>query len=348
VSDPFRVGLSRDFLGPDGKIGYGDIGLGLLEAAPGVRWDMMEGDAAELRPEHVRDYDALLLLGRRVTAATLEGVERLAVIARFGVGYDNVDVEACARRGVLVTITPDGVRRPVAATVLTLVLALAHKLFVKDRLVRAGRWGEKLAHMGTGLTGRTLGLIGLGNIGREVVSLFRPLEMRVLAADPQVSAAQAAASGAEPTDLETLFRESDFVAVCCALTPQTRGLVSRERLALMKPTAYLVNVARGPIVDQRALTDALRTRRIAGAGLDVFEEEPTRPDDPLLGLDNVILSPHALCWTDECFRGIGRSACTSILDVAAGRAPAHVVSRAALEHPGLIEKLRRYDARGNP
>jgi phosphoglycerate dehydrogenase-like enzyme len=139
------------------------------------------------------------------------------------------------------------------------------------------------------------------------------------------------------------------VAVCCALTPATRRLVSRERLALMMPTAYLVNVARGPIVDQQALADALRERRIAGAGLDVFEEEPIRPDDPLLALDNVILSPHALCWTDECFRGIGRSACTSILDVAAGKAPAYVVNRSAVEHPRLTEKLRRYAAaRGTP
>jgi D-3-phosphoglycerate dehydrogenase len=245
----------------------------------------------------------------------------------------------------LLSITPDGVRRPVAASVLALVLALAHKLLIKDRLTRAGRWAEKLDHMGTGLTGRTLGVVGLGNIGREVCALARPFDMRQVAADPFITAAEAAAIGVELMPLDDLLRASDFACVCCALTPETHHLIDARRLGLLKPTSYLVNVARGPIVDERALADALCAGRIQGAGLDVFEREPIDQDDPILSLENVILTPHAICWTDECFRGNGRSACASILDVACGRVPAHVVNREVLEHPRLQEKLRRLGAR---
>jgi phosphoglycerate dehydrogenase-like enzyme len=212
-------------------------------------------------------------------------------------------------------------------------------MFDKDRLTRDGRWGEKLNYMGRGLTGRTLGIIGLGNIGREIVRLARPLGMRHLTFDPYLSAADAADDAVEQVDLETLLRTSDVVSINCALTPDTHHLLNAERLALMKPTAYLINTARGPIVDQRALTDALAGGRLAGAALDVFETEPVDPADPLLGLDNVIVAPHAICWTDECFRAMGASACQSIVDVAAGRVPRFVVNRDALEHRRIRERL---------
>jgi len=340
MSTKFRVGITRDFLKPDGSLIVEDVGLGLLGTAADVEWEFLQQDATELRPPDVRDYDALLVLKPRVTAATLQGADRLVLVARFGVGYDNVDVEACSRAGVLLTITPDGVRRPVAAAILTFLLALSHKLLIKDRLIRASRWADKIDHMGTGLSGRTLGLVGLGNIGREVLVLARPLGMRHLAYDPYVTSADLAGADVELVALYTLLRTADFVAICCPLTPQTHRLINRERLALMKPTAYLINVARGPIVDQQALTEALRQRRIQGAALDVFEQEPIDPHDPILELDNVIVTPHGLCWTDECFRDNGRSACQSILDMAAGRTPRHVVNRDALEHPRLRARLR--------
>jgi D-3-phosphoglycerate dehydrogenase len=339
---PFRVGLTRDFLKPDGTLGFGDIGLDLLDQAPGVEWDFLPENTPELLPEQVREYDALLVLAPKVTAATLEGSERLSVVARFGVGYDNVDVPACTAAGVLLTITPDGVRRPVALSVLTLLLALSHRLLEKDRLTREGRWAEKLGYMGQGVTGRTLGVIGFGNIGREVFRLAQPLGMRHLAFDPHLSPDAGQDLGVELVDLDTLLADSDFVAVCCALTPDTHHLINAARLARMKPNAYLINVARGPIVDQGALTSALQERRIAGAGLDVFEQEPVDPNDPILTLDNVIVAPHAICWTDECFLGNGRSACESILDVAAGRAPRYVVNREVLERAELQAKLQAF------
>jgi D-3-phosphoglycerate dehydrogenase len=332
MDDSFRVGLTRDFLKADGTPAFGDIGLGLLDQAVGISWDYLAEDTRELAPEHVLGYDALLVLAPRVTAATLDGAARLKIIARFGVGYDSVDVDVCTRHGVLVTITPDGVRRPVATSALTFLLALSHRLLEKDRLTRAGRWADKAELMGIGLAGRTLGLIGLGNIGREIFTLARPLELRHLAYDPYATADSAASVGAELVDLETLLGTADFVCICCALTKETFHLIDASRLGQMKPTAFLINVARGPIVDQQALTTALRARRILGAAIDVFEEEPVDPREEILTLDNVIVTPHGICWTDECFLGNGRSACEAILDVAAGRTPRYVVNRAALEH----------------
>jgi len=309
---------------------------------PHIQHEFLPSSDSEVPGEIADQYDALLVLAPRITARTVAGCTRLGLVARFGVGYDTVDVAVCTQNNVMLTITPDGVRRPVAAAALTFVLALAHKLPAKDRLTREGRWHEKLEYMGTGLTGRTLGVIGLGNTGRELFRLAAPLDMRHVGFDPYVTADQAAALGIKWLDLDRLLAESDFVVTCCALTTQTRHLLDARRLALLKPMAYLINVARGPIVDQAALTEALRERRIAGAALDVFEQEPIDPHDPLLALDNVILAPHAICWTDELSLGNGRSACQSILDFASGRVPQHVVNREVLDRPGMHDKLRQF------
>jgi phosphoglycerate dehydrogenase-like enzyme len=335
MAEPFRVGLTRDFRTSDGLIGWGEIGLDALTSAPGVSWDFVYSDAAELPASVAADYDALVVLAPEVSAATVRGADRLKIVARFGVGYDNVDVPACTEGGVLLTITPDGVRRPVAVAALTMMLALLHRLRDKDQLVRTGRWHDKLDYMGTSPRGRTLGLLGWGNIGREFSAVCGPLGMRQLATDPYADPATAAAAGVELCDLERLFAEADVLVVTCALTPQTRHLVDAERLAALKSTAYLVNIARGPVVDQDALTAALTERRIAGAALDVFESEPPAADDPLLGLDNVLLAPHAVAWTDELAFGNGSSAIRAVLDVAAGRVPAYVVNPEALNHPKL-------------
>jgi D-3-phosphoglycerate dehydrogenase len=342
MAESFRVGVTRDFLKPDGSLGFGDIGLGMLAEQKHIAWEYLPEQDSELPRELVDRYDALLLLAPRVTARTLNGCRRLTLIARFGVGYDNVDVAACTRNHVLLPITPSGVRRPVAVSALTLLLASSHKLLIKDRLTREGRWAEKLDHMGTGVTNRTIGVIGLGNIGREFLRIAAPLEMRHTAYDPFVTAEQAADFGVEWLELDKLLATADFIVICCALTPQTHHLLNAQRLALLKPSAHLINVARGPIVDQQALTRVLRERRIAGAALDVFEKEPIDPDDPLIELENVILAPHAICWTDECFLGNGRAACQSIIDVAAGRTPQHVVNSEALVDQRVMEKISRF------
>lgn len=343
----FRVALTRDFLRSDGTISFGDIGLDRLDKTPGIEWEFLSEDHSPIYGDQLYDYDALILLGSQINADSLADSERLSLIARFGVGYDNVDVGACTKKGVLLTITPNAVRRPVAVAAITYLLALSQKMLIKDSLVREGRWNERMDNMGTGLSERTVGLIGLGNIGREICSLAQPFGLRVLATDPKGSAYHAQQIGAELVDLGTLLRTSDFVVVCCELNDRTYHLIGDSALALMKESAYLINVARGPIVDQEALTRALQDQRIAGAGLDVFEKEPIDPDDPILELDNIIVAPHGLAWTDECFTGIGRNAVAAICRLAAGRLPEFIVNPEAARHTNLREKLRAFAERSS-
>jgi D-3-phosphoglycerate dehydrogenase len=247
------------------------------------------------------------------------------IVARHGVGYDSVDIEALAARGIVTTNTPVAVRRPVAVAALTQIFALAGRLFAKDRLTREGRWNERTAHMGLGLTTRTLGVIGAGGIGREFLALARPFGWRMLATDPHVDASVIEELGASKVPLEALLEQADFVVAMVLLDDSTRRMMNAERFALMKPTAFFVNIARGPIADEAALIDALRRGTIAGAAIDVFEQEPTAPDNPLFGMDNVIVTPHALCWTDECFDAIAREGLGCIADFSLGRRPASVV-----------------------
>jgi len=264
---------------------------------------------------------------------------KVQIVARMGVGYDSVDVKACTENGVIVTNTPDGVRRPVATSILTLILALSQKLFIKDRITRAGRWAETTDHIGIGLTGKTAGSIGVGNIGGEAYRLLAPLEMQHIAFDPYMKAEDAATLRLRLVDKDTVFREADFVFVNTPLTPETRGSVGAREFALMKPTAYFINTSRGPIVDEEALYAALRERRIAGAAIDVFQHEPVDPENPLLALDNVIVTPHSICWTDEFFRSNAESAFRSVAAAASGRAPAFVVNREVLGRSNVRARL---------
>lgn len=322
----FRVGITADVRQSDGEPIFGTEVLKLLDH-PDISWEYMAQPSIDLTPEQAGSYDAICAMVTRVTPHSLSGSDRrLKLIARFGVGYDSIDVPACTSAGVMLTIAPDGVRRPVATSALTFVLMLAQKVLIKDRLTRAGRWAEKMDHIGTGLTGRTLGSIGLGNIGAELFRLAKPFDMVGMAHDPVADPALAAALGVRLVDMDTLFRESDFLTVNCPLNDQTRGLVSARLIALMKPSAYLINTARGPIVDELALASALAQRKIAGAGLDVFDEEPVRVDNPLLQMDNVVLTPHGICFTDECMRRLAESAFRATLDVAAGRTPPYIVN----------------------
>ncbi len=342
----FRVALSGDFTRPDGSPAFPSFDLSPLREDPRIDLVWAEPRDGVIPAETVAGCDALVLLAPKFGRESIPADGRLALVARFGVGYDNVDLAACTEQDIAVAITPDGVRRPVATAILTFVLALAGRLLGKDRLTRQGPegWARRADFMGTGLTGRTLGQLGIGNIGAEVFRLARPFEMRFLAHDPWADPALARELGVELVDLETLFRESDFLSVSVPLSEATRGLVDARLLGLMKPTAFLVNTARGPVVDQKALYEALASGRIAGAGLDVFETEPTPAGEPLLALDNVILTPHALCWTDECFARIGAADIAAVHAVMQGTAPGGVVNREVLERPGFRARLERYRA----
>ncbi len=336
----FRVGVTADFRSE---------GSGLLDAVlaqqfgplPAIEHEFMPELLPEVTPAQIAGYDAVISLAPRFTADTLRGATRLVTIARWGVGYDMIDTQACTDNDVLLCITRDAVRRPVAEGIVTLLLALTKQLLIKDRLVRSGRWDAKTSYPGIGLRGRTLGTVGVGNIGGELARLLRPFDLRrILAYDPYVSSAQASEIGVELVDLDTLMAESDFVCINCPLTNDTFHLIGERQIQRMQPTALLINTSRGPVVDQVALTRALQTRRIAGAALDVFEQEPLAADDPLIQLDNVILSPHAIAWTDELVRDNGVGACENVLTILRGEVPAHTVNREVIARPGFQAKLR--------
>jgi phosphoglycerate dehydrogenase-like enzyme len=340
-NDVFRIGITRDVMRADGSLVFAPVGFELLDA-PGIEWRFLDEDRRELTSDQLGELDGLFHFSPIVSAASLEGVERLALIARHGVGLDFIDLDVCTERGIAVTITPAGVTRAMASAAVALVLALSHRLIERDRLLRAGRWSEgRFDLLGLGLTGRTLGVVGYGRIGREVVRLLRPWQMRVLVSqrsdpgDPDV----------EHVPLDALLEQADVVVLACPLTPETHHLLDAARLERMKTGALLVNVARGPIVDQSALAAALAAGRLRGAGLDVFEQEPVDAADPILAAPYVVAAPHALGYWDQLFRDCVGAACGALLAVAAGRVPADVANAAVLESPLFRAKLDRAAAR---
>jgi phosphoglycerate dehydrogenase-like enzyme len=342
MATTFRVGLTRDILDSRGEPAFGRKALAILDEAPGIDWEYLPAVVRELTPDHAARYDAVYVNMARTPASAVARADcRLRVVARHGVGYDSVDVPAMTRAGILVTNTPMPMPRPVATIALMFMLALAGKLMLKDRLTRTGRWDERMDNMGIGLTGRTLGVVGAGRIGKELLRMARTFDLKLIAADPYVNAVELGYIGARKVDLDTAMRESDFVVACPLLNDETRHLIGAPQFALMKPTAYFINVSRGPVVDEPALIEALRSNRIAGAALDVFEQEPVDPANSLLALDNVILTPHSLCWTDECFHNMAATGLASIVDALSGRCPEFVVNRDVLDHPRVMAWLRR-------
>lgn len=334
----FRVGLTADFA-TQGK-GLLDEALAeVLAPVPEIEYETMPGAGDVATAEVLDRYDAVIALDYRFPASSFRGLERLAVIARWGVGYDRIDMNACTEADVMVAITCDSVRRPVAEGIFALMFALAKNLPAQDRNCRSGRWWQD-APRTINVGGRVLGSIGMGNIAGEMFRMARALSMgRLLAYSPRRSRAEAETLGVELTDLDTVFRESDFVTINCPLTEATRGMIGAAQLALMKPTAYLINTARGPIVNERALVETLRRRAIAGAGLDVFDNEPLPPGHVFAELDNVILSPHRIAKTDECTRDTSLSVCRSVLAVSRGKAPQYVANPDALKRPRVLARL---------
>jgi D-3-phosphoglycerate dehydrogenase len=282
------------------------------------------------------DADALIVRSAtRVTPELLEKAPRLRAVGRAGVGVDNIDLDAATRRGVLVMSTPGGNAVSVAEHTFALLLALARQVPKLDAAIHAGRW-EKSSAAGTELRGKSLGLIGLGRIGGEVARRARAFEMRVLAFDPYISEAAAREAGVELVPLDRLLAESDFVSLHAALSPATQNLINAGTLAKMKPGARLVNAARGELVDEAALADALKSGRLAGAALDVFAEEPPK-NSPLTALPNVIATPHVAGSTEEAQEEVGTLIAQQVRDFLA-----EGVIRNAVNLPSLsAEQYRR-------
>ncbi|MFJ2907679.1 MULTISPECIES: NAD(P)-dependent oxidoreductase [unclassified Streptomyces] len=323
--------VTRGYAEPDGSTVFGDIGLDRLTDA-GLAWRVLDEEVEEVRADQLEEADAVLVLGHeRITARSIPASGRLRHVARFGAGFDAVDTDACARRGVLVTNAPDAVRRPVADSVIALLYALSHHLVVKDRLVREGRWAERAAWRGSGLTGATVGIVGLGGIGQETARRVRAQGLRVLGYNRSDRSREAADLGIELRPLDDVLAQSDYVIVTVAANPGTRHLIGERELALMRPTARLINVSRGVVIDEQALIARLSDGRLAGAGLDVFTEEPLPTHSPLIALDNVVLAPHSLCWTDRYTEAVSTSVMASLITVSRGEQP-HETVNAPLLH----------------
>ena len=343
----FHLKLTADFRDDAGTLKFSDIGLAVLEGQSQIRHSFFEKHEKEITAGQIGDAQGVIVLAPNVTRESVSKAENLLVIARFGVGYDLVDVKACTRANVLVTTTPGAVDRPVAEAAIGWMIALSHNVVAKDRLMRTGQWDERPKYMGRELRDRTLGVIGLGGIGRKTIELLRGFGMKQpLAFDPFTSQEMAVKSGVRLVSLDELLKEADFVSLHCPLTEKTRGLIGAQELALMKPDAYLLNTARGGIVDEDALFAVLKERRIAGAALDCFAEEPVTKPSRFGELDNVLLAPHAIAWTKEMFRDIGRTACQGIVDLSLGRRPFGIINPEVMNQTGFKEKWKRFTTKG--
>lgn len=344
---PFRLTLTADFYDEAGAPRYSDFGLGTFEGHEHIVVSRFSDYRDEIAPDQLAGHHAALVLSPKVTANSLAGCKELLAISRFGVGYDSVDVEACTAKDVVLTITPGAVDRPVAEAAVGWMLALSHQMLQKDRLIRTGRWNDRSQYIGSELRDRTLGVVGLGRIGRRLVSLLQGFGMRQpIAYDPYVSAQEMIELGVRKMGLEELLSKADFVSLHCPLLAETQGLIGAEQLRLMKPEAFLLNLARGGIVDEEALYHALRNRQIAGAALDCFDNEPVTEPNLFCNLENVLLAPHSIAWTEELFRDIGRLACQNILDLSLGKIPRGVVNPEVFDRPSFQRKWESAIRRG--
>ena len=302
----------------------------------GMKYITSSGYEARVAPDfseatlirEIQDAAGFLVRTAEIPASVINAGKVLKVIGRHGVGYDNIDVKAATARKIPVCITPRANALSVAEHVLALMLALAKQIIPLDAATRKNAWEARNSCAAVDLDGKTMGIIGMGRVGtlvcKKVIGAFN---MKVLAYDPLVPAATMEQAGATVVkELPELIKAADVVTVHVPSSPETRHLIGEKTLAMMKPTAFLINTARGPLVDEAALAKALREKTIAGAGVDVFDPEPPKPDNPLFGLPNIILSPHSAALTAECMIRMATHAAQAITDVLEGRRPEGVIN----------------------
>jgi D-3-phosphoglycerate dehydrogenase len=317
---------------------YADI----MKGRPDVRLDRLENETPEadfapiLSAAHVYQVGAArdeLAPHFHVHEAFLRGTPNLLIVSSNGAGFDPVDVEACTKAGVLVVNQSGGNAHSVAEHALGMLLTLSKRIIEADRALRRERDVNRNALMGTEAQGRTIGIVGIGNVGRRVAELCKGLlGMNVLAYDPYLSKSEVAERGAQKVELDELLRRSDYVSINCPLTKESRGMIGAKEFALMQPHAYFITTARGFIHDEDALLEALRAKKIAGAGLDVWSKEPPPPEHPLLRFDNVLASPHTAGVTHEARENMGRIAAQQILDALDGKRPPRIINPEVWQH----------------
>ena len=345
---PFRVALTADYCDADGApLPVHRLALTLLDEHRHITCQPFSEGRPIIGADQLGDANGVMVMAPVVNAATVADARDLLAVGRFGVGFDSVDLDACTAADVVVFTTPGAVDRPVAEATVGWMIALTHNLRIKHNLVRTGRWNDRANHMGCELRDRTFGAVGLGRIGQATVRLLGGFGMnQPLAFDPYADKAAAAALNVRLVDLDELLREADFVSVHCPLTDQTRNLIGKREIELMKPNAYLLNTGRGGIVDEDALYDALTQGRIAGAGIDCFVGEPLTEPHRFAELENVIVAPHSIAWTDEMFRDVGMAVCQGMIDLSLGRKPRGVVNPAVFDRDSFHAKWKRICGQG--
>lgn len=274
--------------------------------------------------------DAILTCWKQIPPAVLDAAPRCRMVSRYGIGLDNIPVEHATRLGIVVTNVPDFCLDEVAEHTLALILACARRVVAFAQATHSGVWDLQGVTPMRRLGGQTVGLVGYGSLGRAVAARAHALGLKVLAYTPRLAVDAAAPWGRATNDLDELLAQSDYVSLHAPLTDETRGLIDAAALRRMKPTAYLINTARGAIVDEDALYQALREGWIAGAALDVLSQEPPSPDHPLLGLDNVIVTPHAAFYSQEAIADLQTRAARHVAQALTGEVPDHVVNPAVL------------------
>lgn len=289
------------------------------------------GKTAAALSECMTDADAVIVGGAPITAAVLDSMPNCKAVVRYGVGLDTLDLPAATARGVVCAHVPDFCMEEVGNHALLLMLATAKKLVPLDRAVRDGSWRPGPLSPMMHFHGQTLGLVACGNIAQAMAKRGQALGMQVIAFDPYLAPDIAHGRGIELVhSLDILLGRSDVVSIHAPLMPATEHLINSAALAKMKPSALLVNTSRGPTVDEVALADALRNGVIAGAGLDVFEEEPLSSASPLCGMDNVVLTPHTASYSDDAFQRLSRRVGESVVDVLSGHLPRFVANKDVL------------------
>jgi D-3-phosphoglycerate dehydrogenase len=325
------------------------IYVDILNARPDVRLDRLENESPDdvsapiLAAAHAYQIGAArdeLAPHFHATKDLLRRAPNLLIVSSNGAGFDPVDVDACTAAGVVVVNQSGGNAHSVAQHALTMMITLTKRIIQADRMLRRQANVDRNALMGGEMEGKTVGIVGLGNVGRRLATLCRGLfNMNVLAYDPYVSAAEIAERGGEKVSLEDLLRRSDFVSINCPLTKDNRGMIGAREYGLMQPHAYFITTARGFIHDEVALEQALRDKRIAGAGLDVWAKEPPPPDHPLLQFDNVIASPHTAGVTKEARENMARIAAEQMLDALDGKRPPRLINPEVW--PAYVKRFER-------
>jgi D-3-phosphoglycerate dehydrogenase len=282
----------------------------------------------------VDDIAVLMVVYATITRKVIESASDLKGIVRYGIGVDNIDLKSATERGIPVANVPDYCITTVADHALGLLLALNRRIVTADCMVRTGKWGvwtsPSLRLKGFDLERKVLGLIGVGKIGSAIAARARGFDMKVIAYDPYLNKETAKTLGIELGDLDTLLKNSDFISIHSPLTPETRGMIGERELHSMKKTAYIINTARGPIINETALYKALRSGWIAGAGIDVYEKEPPNSENPLFKLENVVLTPHIAYYTEEAIWRLEMSAVEEAVRILQGQLPRNLVNRKGL------------------